>query len=179
MSAGLKTKDITAISFSAALICICSWISIPGPVPFTLQTLGVFLSLGLFGGHRGCISVLLYIILGCTGLPVFSGFCGGIGVLLGPTGGYIIGFLFTCLTVWLISYLFGDKMHIRIFGMLLGLAACYLSAALWYMTFYIKNMSVVSFTAVFTKCILPFIVPDILKIFLTILITDKLKRYVK
>ena len=179
MSAGLKTKDITAIPFSAALMCICSWISIPGPVPFTLQTFAVFLSLGLFGGRRGCISVLLYIFLGCTGLPVFSGFSGGIGVFLGPTGGYIIGFLFSSLSVWLIFYLFGDKMYIRILAMFLGLAACYVSAILWLMTFYIKNVSVLSFTIAFTKYVLPFIFPDILKIFLSILITDKLKRYLK
>lgn len=72
----------------AVLIAICSWISIPMTVPFTLQTFAVFLAVGVLGGKRGSLAVLIYILLGAVGIPVFAGFSGGIGVLLGNTGGY-------------------------------------------------------------------------------------------
>ncbi len=81
-----KTRDIVFIGIFAALIAICSWISIPTTVPFTLQTMGVFTAVGLLGGKRGSLAVLVYILLGLVGLPVFAGFSGGVGVLFGTTG---------------------------------------------------------------------------------------------
>ena len=95
-----KTRDIVFIGIFAALIAICSWISIPTTVPFTLQTMGVFTAVGLLGGKRGSLAVLVYILLGLVGLPVFAGFSGGVGVLFGTTGGYIIGFLASALLMW-------------------------------------------------------------------------------
>ena len=83
----MKTKDMALIGLFAALLAICSWISIPTTIPFTLQTMGVFLAVGLLGGKRGTISILLYLLIGAVGVPVFSGFKGGIGALAGPTGG--------------------------------------------------------------------------------------------
>ena len=90
-----KTYDLAYIAIFAVLIAICSWISIPAAVPFTLQTFGVFIAVGVLGGKRGSLSVLVFILLGAIGIPVFANFSGGIGVLAGPTGGYIIGFLFS------------------------------------------------------------------------------------
>ena len=179
MRAGLKTKDITAISFSTALICLCSWISVPAPLPFTLQTLGIFLAVGLLGGRRGTISVVLYILLGCIGLPVFSGFSGGIGVVLGPTGGYIIGFIASALVIWIALGLLGEKLQIRILAMFLGLAVCYIFGSVWYMAVYLKESSKISFLAVLSKCVLPFIIPDGLKIFAAVFIIEKFKKYIK
>ena len=95
-----KTLTLTYIALSAALIAICSWISIPTTVPFTLQTFGVFAALGTLGGRRGTLAILAYLLLGLVGLPVFSGFQGGPGVLLGTTGGYILGFLASALLYW-------------------------------------------------------------------------------
>ncbi len=89
----MKVKDMTLIAMFAAIMAVCSWISIPAPVPFTLQTMAVFLAVGLLGGKRGTIAVAIYILLGAVGLPVFAGFSGGLGTLLGLTGGYIFGFL--------------------------------------------------------------------------------------
>ena len=82
------------IGLFAVVIAICSWISIPTVVPFTLQTFAVFLAVAILGGKRGTLSVIVYVLLGADGLPVFSGFKGGFGVLLNTTGGYIIGFIF-------------------------------------------------------------------------------------
>ena len=89
-----KTKEIILISLSAALICICSWIQVPSAVPFTLQTFAVFLVSAVLGAKKGVAATLVYILLGAVGLPVFSGFQGGVGVLLGATGGYVFGFVF-------------------------------------------------------------------------------------
>ena len=94
----LKTRDLTLIALFAALIAICAWLTVPMPdVPFTMQTFGVFAALLLLGGKRGTLSILLYLLLGAAGLPVFSGFRGGIGSLLGTTGGYLVGFFFSYL----------------------------------------------------------------------------------
>ncbi|MEI3229118.1 MAG: biotin transporter BioY [Lachnospiraceae bacterium] len=90
-----KTRDMVYIAIFAVLIAICSWISIPTTVPFTLQTFAVFLAVGVLGGKRGTLSILIYLLLGAIGVPVFAGFTGGIGIVLGTTGGYIIGFLFS------------------------------------------------------------------------------------
>ena len=86
-----KTYDMAYIAIFAVLMAICSWISIPMAVPFTLQTFGVFMAVGVLGGKRETFAVLIYILLGAVGVPVFAGFSGGIGVLLNTTGGYIVG----------------------------------------------------------------------------------------
>ena len=94
-----KILSIVYIGVSAALIAICSWIQIPLTVPITLQTMGVCLVSGLLGLKRGTLATLVYIVLGAIGIPVFAGFSGGMGVILGSTGGYIVGFIFTALIV--------------------------------------------------------------------------------
>ena len=75
-----KTYDMVYIAVFAVLMAICSWISIPTVVPFTLQTFGVFLAIGVLGGKRGSLAVLVYILLGAIGVPVFAEFTGGIGI---------------------------------------------------------------------------------------------------
>ena len=95
-----KTYDMVYIAIFAVLMAICSWISIPMTVPFTLQTFGVFMAVGVLGGKKGTLAVLIYILLGAIGVPVFAGFSGGIGILLNTTGGYIVGFFFSALVMW-------------------------------------------------------------------------------
>lgn len=101
-----KIVAMVQIALFAAIIAVCSWIQIPMTVPFTMQTFAVFCALATLGGKGGTISILIYIVLGAVGVPVFAGFTGGIGILFGTTGGYIIGFLFTGLLYWLIIPLF-------------------------------------------------------------------------
>ena len=93
----LKTRDITYIGIMAALMAVCSWISIPTAVPFTMQTFGVFFAVGALGGKRGTIAIAVYLLLGAAGLPVFAGFSGGIGALAGQTGGYLLGFILSAM----------------------------------------------------------------------------------
>ena len=95
-----KTYDLVYIAVFAVLMAVCSWISVPTAVPFTLQTFAVFMAVGVLGGRRGTMSVALYIILGAVGVPVFAGMTGGIGILTGTTGGYIVVFLFSALVMW-------------------------------------------------------------------------------
>jgi len=103
----VKVLDLVYMAIGAVIITVCSWISIPSAVPFTLQTFAVFLIVALLGGKRGTISILVYILLGAVGVPVFSGMTGGFMKLVGMTGGYIIGFIFIGLIYWLAQKLFG------------------------------------------------------------------------
>lgn len=173
-----KVKDMVYISMSAVLIAICSWISIPGPVPFTLQTMAVFLVIGILGGKRGTISVLLYILLGMAGVPVFAGFKGGIGVLLGTTGGYIFGFLFSALLMWGIEKIWGNGKWVRLISMVAGLIACYISGTVWFMMVYTKTTGPVGAGAVLGWCVIPFIIPDCIKTGLAFVLTGKLKKFI-
>ncbi len=92
------TGALAAVALMAAVLTLCAWITIPlGPVPFTMQNFGIFAALGLLGGRRGSLTVAVYLLLGLVGLPVFSGFGAGPGALLGPTGGFLLGFLLCAL----------------------------------------------------------------------------------
>ena len=128
-----KTYDIVYIAVFAVIMAICSWISIPAAVPFTLQTFGVFIAVGILGGKRGTLSVLVFILLGAIGVPVFAGFSGGIGVLAGTTGGYIIGFLFSALVMRAMEKLPGKKAVMQIVSMIVGLIVCYAFGTAWFM----------------------------------------------
>ena len=174
-----KTYDLVYISMFTVLIAICSWISIPAAVPFTLQTLGVFLAVGILGGKRGTIAVLVYILLGAIGIPVFAGFSGGIGVLTGTTGGYIVGFLASPLVMWGMERVLGKGKIVQIVSMFLGLLACYAVGTLWFMTVYTHQTGEIGILAVLGWCVFPFIIPDILKIALAVVLTGRLKGAIR
>ena len=133
----MKTAKINQLVYAAlmaTLISVCAWITVPiGPVPFTLQTFGVFCALCTLGGAWGTVSVLVYLGLGLIGLPVFSGFTGGVGKLAGPTGGYLIGFIFAALAFWGVTALFGTGPLPSLLGMALGNFLCYAFGTAWFM----------------------------------------------
>ena len=104
-----KTLDMAYIALFTVLIAVCAWISIPTLVPFTLQTFGIFLATAVLGGKRGSLAVAVYLLLGAVGVPVFANFTGGLGMLLGVTGGYLVGFLFVALVMWAMERLLGKK----------------------------------------------------------------------
>ncbi len=172
-----KIVAMVQIALFAAIIAICSWIQIPLTVPFTLQTFAVFCTLGILGGKNGTISVLLYIILGAVGVPVFAGFSGGVGVLLGTTGGYIIGFLFTALLYWAITHFFGDKLPVMIIAMALGLVVCYAFGTAWFMLVYARTTGAVGLMTALGWCVFPFILPDCVKIALAILLAKRIPKH--
>ena len=174
-----KILDLSLIAMFAAIIAVCSWISIPMTVPFTLQTLGVFCAVGLLGGKRGTLAVLTYILLGAIGLPVFAGFSGGMGILATSTGGYILGFLLSALLYWLITSLLGNKTIVVILAMLLGLLVCYAFGTAWFMVVYARTTGAVGLATALGWCVVPFILPDLAKIAVAVLLTKKVPSYAR
>lgn len=173
-----KITDMVYIGLSAAIIAVCSWISIPLTVPITLQTMGVVLISGLFGAKRGTLSILLYILIGAIGVPVFSGFKSGFGVLLGSTGGYIIGFIFTALIVGIVSDK-TNKLWALILSMVVGILVCYAFGTAWFAVVYAKTNEPASLATILGWCVIPFLIPDAVKIALAAVLTNRLKKFVK
>lgn len=171
-----KTRDIVYMSVFTAMISICSWISIPSSIPFTLQTMGVFTTVGLLGGKRGTLTVLTYILLGAIGIPVFAGLTGGVSVLLGTTGGYIIGFLLSALLMWGIETIMGRNQIVLAFSMVAGLIVCYVFGTAWFMLIYTQHSGVIGLSTVLGLCVIPFIIPDLIKIGVALFLTNRLKK---
>lgn len=172
----MKIRNMTYAGVSAVLIALCSWISIPAAVPFTLQTFGIFLVMQILGGRRGTLAVLVYILLGAVGLPVFSGFTGGPSALLNTTGGYLIGFLFTALAIWAGEKLAGRRTVVFIFSSLVGLGICYLFGTLWFMHLYTDEIGSTGFLSVLSLCVIPFVIPDIFKLVLAVAAGRRIKK---
>ncbi|MBQ4465710.1 MAG: biotin transporter BioY [Oscillospiraceae bacterium] len=174
--------DLCLVAMFAALMAICSWIAIPAPppfVPFTLQTFGVFCALELLGGKRGFFSVLVFVLLGAAGAPVFANFSGGMGVLLGTTGGYIIGFLLTAGLYWVMETALGQKLWVRIAALIGGLALCYAFGTIWFMIVYARSNPAIGAGTALMWCVIPFLLPDGLKMALAIGISTAVKKRVK
>lgn len=170
----LTVKNMVQCGICAALLAISAWLSIPMPqVSFTMQSFAVFFALGLLGGRRGVISISIYLVMGLIGLPVFSGFRGGVGVLLGVTGGYIWGFLLAGLLYWAVTALFGQGFKARLAAMILGMLLCYGCGTVWYLRVYGGNL-----WAVLTACVLPYLLPDGVKIALALTLAGRLKRFI-
>lgn len=174
-----KTHDMVYIGIFAVLIAICSWISIPAAVPFTLQTMGVFLAVGILGGKRGTLAVLVYLLLGAVGIPVFAGFSGGIGVFLQSSGGYLAGFLLSALLMWGMEKLLGRSTVILGISMVLGLLVCYAAGTIWFMAVYTANTGAVGVGTVLAWCVIPFILPDLVKIAVALVLTKRLAGVVR
>lgn len=174
-----RTIDLVYIALGAVIIAVCSWISIPTAVPFTMQTFAVFLILSVLGGKRGTIAIIVYVLLGAIGAPVFSSFTSGIGILMGSTGGYIIGFILMGFTYRLIIALFGKKMWVEILAMVIGLILCYTFGTVWFMILYSQANGLVGLWTVLTWCVIPFIIPDIIKMALALTLSRRLSPVLK
>ncbi len=170
----LSVRDMIYVALMAVVIALCSWISVPSVVPFTMQTFAVFCALLLLGGRRGFLAVALYILLGAFGLPVFSGFRGGIGVLLGPTGGYIVGFLLAALL-----YLMLEKSFPALPLLIAGLLVCYLFGTLWFVYVYSSGGKEIGFGAALGFCVVPYLLPDAIKLLLAFVLAGRVKKAVK
>lgn len=176
----MKTSDYLYIAVSTALIIICSWITIPTAVPFTLQLFGIFLTLGLLGGKKGTLAVLLYILLGAVGIPVFSGFQGGVGVIAGPLGGFILGFIILSLTVYFFETVTLFKFKNKpIIAMIIGLLLCYICGIIQFISFYRSSENPISISFAISSFVLPFIIPDILKLYLAVKLCKRVKPHLK
>lgn len=172
-----RTRTITYIALSVALLTLCTWISIPTTIPFTMQTFAIFAVLGLLGGKRGTLAIVSYLLIGMIGLPIFSGFRGGFAALLGTTGGYLLGFLLLGLLYWGITKLLGESLWVMALAMLLGLLLVYLFGSLWFMTLYTSGSGSIGFFSVLSMCVFPFVVPDLLKLSLALLLVRRIKPH--
>ena len=175
----MKTKNLALCGVSAAMICALAPLSIPlaGLVPITLATFAVMLSGVLLGGRYGTLSVLIYLLLGVLGIPVFSGYSAGIGVLLGPTGGYLIGYIPLVFLTGALYERFGKqhkgvkKYAAMITAMLIGTAVLYAFGTAWY--------CIVTGTGILPAlmlCVVPFLPGDAAKIAAAALLCPQLER---
>lgn len=157
-------------SLFSALLVVCAWISVPvPPVSFTMQTFGVFLCLGVLGGKWGTVSILLYLLLGLAGLPVFSGFSSGAAVFAGPAAGFLWGFLGAGLVFWVL-----ERVH-KGAAMAAGMAACYVCGCVWFSVY----AGGAGFAAAVVTCVVPYLVPDGVKIALAYGMSQRIRRSVR
>ncbi len=174
-----KTLKLTYTAIFSVIIAVCAWITIPTTVPFTMQTFGVALALFMLGGNLGTVAILVYICLGAVGAPVFAGFKGGFGVLFQTTGGYIFGFIFMAIIYLLATKFMPKKPLVKIISMVVGLFVCYAFGTAWFMNLYAKNTGDIGLMTALSWCVIPFIIPDLLKIALAFGVSTKLKPLMK
>lgn len=182
MTSRLRTRDLTLIALFTALTAACAWISIPVPRPFvqfTMQTFAVFAALLALGGRRGTYVVTAYLLLGAVGAPVFSNFRGGPDVLLGTTGGYILGFFFTALLYWLMTAKLGEGFPVKIAACVLGMATYYAFGTAWYLALSFRSESPLGLMTALGFCVFPFIVPDLAKLALAVLLSHRVGKYIR
>lgn len=171
-----SATNLVYMALGAVLIALCSWITIPAAVPFTMQTFAVFFILSTLGGKQGTVTILVYIALGAVGIPVFSQFGAGPGVLLGNTGGYILGFLAMGLTYWGITALLGETRKTRFLGLLLGLAVLYAFGTAWFLLLYTRTQESIGILPVLGWCVFPFVIPDLVKLVLALALERRLGK---
>ena len=171
-----RTRSLVLIGVMAAVTCVLGPLSIPlpfSPVPISLTHIAVYLAAYVLGMKAGTVSYLIYLLLGAVGMPVFSGFQGGIAKLLGPTGGYLIGFILTALTAgFFIERFSGKALHFA--GMAAGAGFCYVLGTAWFM--YQMNMSLASSLSL---CVLPYLPGDLIKIILCLIIGPQIRSRVQ
>lgn len=172
-----STKALAYIALSVALIAVCSWIAIPFAIPFTMQTFAIFAVLGLLGGKRGTVAIFSYLLLGLFGLPIFSGFQGGAGALLGSTGGYLIGFVMMGLLYWFLTKFLGTKTWIMALAMFLGLLLLYTFGTVWFLLVYTNSTGSTSLLTVLGLCVFPFLLPDLIKLLMAILLIRRISPH--
>ncbi len=175
----ISVQSIAYIALFIAIIAICSWISIPFTVPLTLQIFAIFTAIGLLGTKRSFFCILAYLLLGLVGVPVFSGFRGGFAVLFGNTGGYIVGFLLSCLVSGPLIKKSKGNIIKMIASMVLGLFVCYIFGTAWFVCLYNLNTGSIGIISALSICVFPFIIPDIIKITLAALLTKRLSKYIR
>ena len=173
MSETFSVRKMAIIALMTAVLCILAPISIPvfiSPVPVSLGVLAVYLTAYVLSPVDALISVIIFILLGTFGLPVFSGYSGGLSKLVGPTGGYIIGFLFT---VYISSLFIHMKKGIifDVIGMITGLALCYILGTIWF-----SYQQGIGFIASLLLCVVPFLIGDAIKIIVAVILGTQLNK---
>lgn len=170
-----KTFDLVICALFAALSGILSQTMIPiGTVPINLTHISIFVAAGLLGAKRGFISQFIFVLLGAIGMPVFSGLSGGAGVLVGPTGGFIFGYLACVLVTGLIIDRFGKSVKILFLSMLVGIIVTYVFGISWFV--YNTKLDLAKSLSI---CVFPFLPGDFLKIVVSTILVNRLYPLLK
>ena len=168
----INTRQLTLIGVMAAVTCILGPLSLPiGVVPISLTNLVIYFAVYVLGKKRATLSYIVYLFIGLIGLPVFSGFSGGFTKLFGPTGGYLIGFIFMSFISGIFIDKFLSKIYMCFLGMVLGTIVTYILGTTWLA--YVAHMG---FYKALTVGVLPFIPGDVVKIIIASLIGPQIKR---
>lgn len=168
----IKTKQMVLIALMTAVTCVLGPLSIPlpfSPVPISLTNFAIFLALFVLGMKNGTISFIIYLLLGAVGVPVFSSFRGGLQVLAGPTGGYLIGFIFLALIMGFALDHFDRKLVPTIIGMIIGMAVCYAFGTVW-----LAKLLSLSFKEGLMMGVIPYLAGDVAKIIIAAIVGPKL-----
>jgi len=181
MARSRKTVQMAEIALMSAVICIVAPFTIPvpaSPVPLSVATFVIYLAAILLGAKQSAVCVLIYLLLGMVGLPVFSGFSGGIGVLLGPTGGYLAGYLPCALIVgWMTNAKQGNGSFLRNIGaMMLGTGACYFFGTIWFLAVMDGSYSVMQ---ALLLCVVPYLIFDLIKILAAAAVVVPIKKMLR
>lgn len=167
----MKTTDITKIALITAILCILAPLAINiGPVPISFTNLVLYIAIYIIGTKNTLISYMVYFLMGLVGLPVLSNYQSGLSKIAGPTGGYLVGFIFMVL----IGGFFIENFKSRIIhfaGLVLATAAAYGFGTVWY--FYEAN---VDFVAALMVCVVPFIIGDVVKIVIASVLGTEIKK---
>ncbi|MBO6015172.1 MAG: biotin transporter BioY [Lachnospiraceae bacterium] len=169
----VHTREMVLIGVMAAVLCILGPVSLAipiSPVPISFTTFALFLAVYVLGCKRGTICYLIYLLLGMVGMPVFSGFSGGIGKLLGPTGGYLIGMIFTAAIAGLCIDR-SDRFFVHVTGMVLGTVICYTFGTTW-----LARQAEMNFFAALSAGVIPFIPGDLIKMILAFFVGGTIRK---
>ncbi|RGF27269.1 biotin transporter BioY [Mediterraneibacter faecis] len=168
----IKTKQMVLIALMTAVTCVLGPLSIPlpfSPVPISLTNFAIFLAIFVLGMKNGTISFIIYLLLGAVGVPVFSSFRGGLQVLAGPTGGYLIGFIFLALIMGFALDHFDRKLVPTIIGMIIGMVVCYAFGTVW-----LAKLLSLSFKEGLMMGVIPYLAGDVAKIIIAAIVGPKL-----
>lgn len=166
-----KIYMLAQMGVMTAVICVLAPLSIPiGVIPISFANLAIMLAIYILGWKKGTICTLCYILIGMAGVPVFSSFTGGIGKLLGPTGGYIVGYIpFALLSGWIIQRFRNPAAHF--IGLVLGTVVLYAVGTFWYC--YVSGAEL---NAALSGCVYPFIPGDLIKIVISMVLGPMVKN---
>ena len=168
----IRTKQMVLIALMTAVTCVLGPLSIPlpfSPVPISLTNFAIFLAIFVLGMKSGTISFIIYLLLGAIGVPVFSSFRGGLQVLAGPTGGYLIGFIFLALIMGFALDHFDRKLVPTLIGMIIGMAVCYAFGTVW-----LAKLLSLSFKEGLMMGVIPYLAGDAAKIIIAAIVGPKL-----
>lgn len=166
------TKTIALIAVMTAVTCVLAPLSLPiGPVPISLTNLAIYFSLYILGMKKGTISYVVYLAIGLVGVPVFSGFTAGPGKLIGPTGGYLIGFVPLAIIAGILIDKFNGKFVPSMIGMVVGTIVCYALGTAW-----LAYQGQMDFMAALWAGVIPFIPGDLIKMVLAAFFGPKIRK---